>query len=408
MTVALLPARLPLPSSFDREPYIRSGQGEGSIWPYPHPSRASGPMSRRKLAKPRKTRVFHRRTPPGTAPGTVRSDQATAAVTITLIEYGGQHLSERKLNSIADLNISKTDSRVYWIDVVGLGNAAVIEAIGRRFDLHPLALEDVVHVHQRAKAEEYETALFIVARMLDQSERLQSEQVSLFLGSNFVITFQQHPGDCFDPVRQRIRQFGRIQTKGADYLAYALLDAIIDAYFPRVEEYGARLDELEERIWTSQRHGLLNELHEIRRDLLQLRKLLWQHREAVNALIRRELPLIAASTQPYLRDCYDHIIQLMDVTETFREFCTNLQELQLAEIGLRTNDVMKVLTLIATIFMPMSFVAGVYGMNFDPEVSGWNMPELGWRMGYPFALSIMAAIAGGMVTFFWFRGWLSR
>lgn len=365
-------------------------------------------MSRRKLVKKRKPKVFHRRTPPGTAPGTLKSDQSKAAAAITLIEYGGTFLREQALESISELDMAGTDGHVYWIDVVGLGDARIVEAIGRKFDLHPLALEDVVHVHQRAKTEEYEQNLFIVARMLDQNDGLDSEQVSLFLGKNFVITFQQRPGDCFEPVRQRIRQHGRIQTKGADYLAYALLDAIIDAYFPRVERYGSKLDELEERLWHDPRHDLLGDLHEIRRDLLQLRKLLWQHREAVNALTRRELPLIDAATQPYLRDCYDHIIQLMDVTETFREFCTNLQELQLAEIGLRTNDVMKVLTLIATIFMPMSFVAGVYGMNFDPEASPWNMPELAWTFGYPFALGIMAAIAGGMLTYFWRKGWLSR
>jgi magnesium transporter len=352
-------------------------------------------------------RKFQRRTTPGTAPGTLVSDPARSKTTLHVILYDTQALAEEAQIDLRGVPEPQAE-QVLWLDVVGLADAHVIEAIGKRFGLHGLALEDVLHVHQRAKAEEYAGSLFIVARMLASGDMQSSEQLSLFLGKNFVITFQERPGDCFDAVRERLRQSGRARGRSADYLAYALIDAIIDAYFPTLEQLGAQLDELDDHIFRARGVTLFNQLHGIRRDLIQLRKLLWQHREALNTLVRSDSPLIAADTQIYLRDCLDHVVQLMDVVETDRETCISMQELYLAEISQRTNDVMRVLTLIATIFMPLSFLVGVYGMNFDSSVSPWNMPETKWYYGYPLSLLLMAAVAGTMLHYFWRRGWFQR
>ncbi|MCL4152726.1 UNVERIFIED_CONTAM: hypothetical protein GTU68_000124, partial [Idotea baltica] len=281
-----------------------------------------------------------------------------------------------------------------------------IEEIGKRFDLHPLALEDAIHVHQRPKTEDYDSHLFIVARMLLPDEISITEQVSIFLGKNVVVTLQERDGDCFEAVRERIRQHSRIRDKDADYLAYALLDAIIDNYFPRIEEYRERLESLEDKLIKPNSNIAMNELHEIRRDLRHLRKLLWQHREATNSLLRLEHPLVNKETSLYIRDCHDHCVQLLDVTESYREYCTDLRDLYLAEVSMRTNDVMKVLTLIATIFMPMSFIAGLYGMNFDHNVSPYNMPETAWFYGYPFAIGLMSIIGFSLLYFFYRKGWI--
>jgi magnesium transporter len=238
------------------------------------------------------------------------------------------------------------------------------------------------------------------------NDELVSEQVSLFLGRNYVLTFQYLPGDSFDPVRSRLRTArGRIRNSGADFLAYALLDATIDGYFPVLEVYGTRIEEIEDRM--SERVGSesIHQTHRLRSDLMLLRRFIWPHREAVHALLRDEHPLISAETRVYLRDCYDHTVQIIDVVETHRDLCADLRELYFTQVSTRTNEIMKVLTIIATIFIPLGFIAGVYGMNFNTAVSRWNMPELNWPFGYPFALGLMAAVAGGLLYLFWRRGW---
>lgn len=349
-------------------------------------------------------RKFHRRTEPGAAPGTLVSDKSKHRTQFRIMMYGNGKLDERELSRPEEIP-EPVAEQVLWVDVNGLADADVIEAIGKKFNLHPLALEDVVHIHQRAKAEEYNDFLFVVARMLYVDRLLASEQVSIFIGRNFVITFQEDPGDCFNSIRERIRQNGRIHSRGADYLAYGLLDAIIDAYFPRMEKIGSQLDEIDEEITLGRGRVYLGQLHEIRRELIQIRKLLWQHRDALNALLRQENHLISHETQIYLRDCLDHVVQLMDVSETDRDSCIGLQELYLTDLGQRTNDVMKVLTLLSTLFMPMTFIAGVYGMNFNTQISRWNMPELNWYYGYPFSLILMAATGALLMGYFWSRGW---
>jgi magnesium transporter len=273
--------------------------------------------------------------------------------------------------------------------------------------LHRLALEDVVNAHQRPKVDEYEDATFIVCNMIHTEEGLQTEQVSIFVGERFVVTFQERPGDCFGPIRDRLRHGrGRVRREGPDYLAYTLIDTIIDGYFEPVEKYGDVIEALELAVVDRATKKVVSQIHAARRDLFLLRKTIWAQREMVAALSRETYFGFTDTTQLYLRDCYDHTIQLLDMTETYRDFATSLFELYLSTVSNRMNEIMKVLTIIATIFMPMSVIASIYGMNFDPEKSPWNMPELGWYFGYPFALGLMALVAIVMLALFWRRGWI--
>lgn len=353
-------------------------------------------------------RPFHRRSKPGAAPGTVRSDPEGLKPVIRVIAFGPDEMDEIDVADPQELRNIIGRRSVTWINVDGLGDAKVVKALGEMFNLHPLAMEDVVHVHQRAKVEAYDDQLFICARMVALADRLETEQLSIFVGKNFVLTFQEKPGDCLDPVRERIRKSrGRVRKLGPDYLAYALLDAVVDGYFPVLEKYGERLDDLEDRIARRTGKSTITQVHKNRGDLLHLRRTIWPHREAINSLLRDEHPLITADTQLYLRDCYDHAVQLIDVAETYREMCSDLRDFHYSQMGQKTNDVMKVLTIIATIFIPLGFIAGLYGMNFDSNKSRWNMPELHWVYGYPFALGLMATVSLGMIWYFYRRGWLS-
>jgi len=295
---------------------------------------------------------------------------------------------------------------VTWINVNGLADIALIEAIGKLFNLHQLALEDVINVHQRPKVEEYDEQLFIVTRMLPEPTSKETEQVSMFLGKGYVVTFQERPGDVFEPVRQRLRRDGgQIRKLGADYLVYALLDAVIDGYFPVLERRGEEVEHLEDLVVSKPREALLSVIHETKRDLLDLRRAVWPQREMLSALMRQDGGFIEERTKVYLRDCYDHVVQLIDIIETYREICSGLVETYLSSLSNRMNEIMKVLTIMATVFIPLSFIAGLYGMNFDPKASPWNMPELGWKYGYPFALGLMIAVAAGLLWSFWWRGW---
>lgn len=358
----------------------------------------------RALKIPLKVKVFRRRTKAASVPGTVVSDETDQSVRLRQIYFDQDELVENEVASVDELMDPAQQSGVLWIDVVGVGNGEVIESLGQRFELHPLAMEDVVHTHQRSKFDDYGDRIYFVVRMLRDEADLSSEQVSLFLGPNFVISIQEREGDCFEPIRERIRQHARVRHRKADYLFYALIDAIIDGYFPRLEDYGLRLEELEEQIF--KKDVRLEEIYNIRSDLVRIRKHVWQHREAIQSLNKQDHELISSDTQVFIRDCYDHTIQLIDVAESFRDQCTNLRELHLSEMSARQNEVMKTLTIFATIFMPMSFVAGVYGMNFDHHASQWNMPETEWYYGYPFALGIMGVIGFGLLFYFWRKGWL--
>jgi magnesium transporter len=326
-----------------------------------------------------------------------------------VIAYGPDRIIEQDIHDPAEISALVAQWPVVWLNLDGLADIKIIQALGEVMGLHSLALEDVVNVHQRPKVEDYDDHTFIVLRIPHAGTGLQTEQISLFLGDRFVVTFQERPGDCFDPVRDRIRkQSGRVRNAGADYLAYTLIDAAIDSFFPILESYGEHVEELESAVLREPAPGLVSALHDVKRDLLTLRRAIWPQREMVNTLIRDDAAFFAESTRVYLRDCYDHCIQLMDMVETYREIASGLVDLYLTTVSNRTNDIMKVLTIIATIFIPLSFVASLYGMNFDPESSPWNMPELDWRFGYPMVLALMLAVALGLVGYFVRRGWIGR
>lgn len=339
-------------------------------------------------------------------------DDTVSRATIQLISYGPVEFREQAVDDIKQLPslLAKPDW-VHWLNVDGVDDVDLIQQIGGMFQLHPLALEDVHQVHQRSKVEEYDGYLFLVVRMAAiEDESLVTEQLSMFVRDNCVFTFQEgRPGDCLESVRQRIRRANpQTRRTGADFLMYLLLDASINSYYPPLETMGERLDELEEAAESPRVRGLINELHRIRRDLLTLRRAIWPLRDAVTGLMRTDHPMVHSDTRFHLRDCHDHTVQLIDLSETFRELCSDLRELQYANINQRTNDVMRVLTIISTIFMPLGFIASVYGMNFNTSASPWNMPELNWPMGYPIVLGIMGVLMIAMIITFWRWGWIGR
>ena len=352
--------------------------------------------------------LYHirRKSLPGAIPGTMIAPASARQPVINLIAFGSDAIIEKK--DIAPEEIAALRSRhpVTWVDVVGLGSADIIAAIGKQFGLHRLALEDVLNTHQRPKAEEFDDHIFFVTRMFRPAVATRTEQVSIFLGPGFVLSFQEETGDCLEPVRERIRQGrGRIRSKPADYLCYALLDAVVDDYFPVLERYGEELEVLEDEVISRSRPEQIGQLHELKRELLTVRRAVWPQREMINAVIRDENPLIADATRPYLRDVYDHTVQLMDIIETYREIASGLVDVYISSVSARLNEIMKVLTIIATIFIPLGFIASLYGMNFDRS-SPWNMPELGWRFGYAFSLLLMGGTVAGLLMYFRRKGWL--
>ncbi len=355
-----------------------------------------------------KRHIVPRRTPPGAAPGSVVVDPRFPKPTIRVISYGPEAIVEKENVEIAKLSSYLGKNAVVWIDVAGLGDEAALKKIAETFSLHPLALEDVAHVDQRAKVEEYgEHLLFVVARLVTKDERFHTEQISLFVGDGFVLSFQERSGDSFQQVRERLRGGrGRMRSMGPDYLAYALIDSVIDSYFPLMEQFGERLDKLDDDLDENTAKYAMPKIHDARSELLLLRRAIWPHREAINQLVRDPHHLIKDETRVFLRDCYDNVMQLIDLTETYRELCSDLRDECLSFISNRLNEVMKVLTIIATIFMPISFLASLYGMNFDTSVSPLNMPELRWRLGYPFALFLMLSSVLGMLYFFRSKGWI--
>ena len=343
----------------------------------------------------------------GEVPGTLHVDPEAPAPVVRMICYGPDACEEQEVTDIAALGQAVGKAPVTWVNVDGLGDVKTISAIGEVFGLHPLALEDVVNVRQRAKVEQYGETLFVVTRMAMLGERLDTEQISLFLGKGFVLTFQEQAGDCLDPVRDRIRKgMGRIRKAGADYLAYAVLDAVVDGYFPVLEQYGEHLEDLEDQIAGKPGPSMTGRIHGAKRDLLALRRAIWPQREATSSLLREELDLIGETTRVYLRDCYDHVVQIIDMLETYREMTSGLLDAYQTNISNRMNEIMKVLTIIATIFIPLGFLAGIWGMNFNAEKSFWNMPMLNQPWGYRAALGLMLTIAAVMLVFFWRKGWL--
>ena len=350
---------------------------------------------------------------PGSIPGTLNIEDDAETPNIVLIDYNSDranHISNLTPESCA--KYMETNS-VSWVDVKGLGSENILQRLGKVFGLHPLVLEDIVNVPQRPKIEDYPDQLVIITQMVvpkPSGEGFWLEQVSLVVGKNYVLTVQEHPEkDCLRPVRRRIRfNKGSMRDMGADYLAYALWDAIIDGYFPVLEIYGEKIEDLEDEVIFNPSNQSLAQVYQVKRELLALRRAIWPQRNALNTLIRDGSSVIDPETLVFLRDCYDHTVQIIDIIETYRELASSLTDIYLSAISNKMNEVMKLLTVISSIFIPLTFIAGIYGMNFDPDVSPFNMPELEWYWGYPFCWALMLTTAGFLVYFFWRRGWFEN
>lgn len=323
---------------------------------------------------------------------------------ITIIDYDETHFQEKEVKTIDECFIFKDKPTVTWINIDGLHQVEILEKLGECYGLHPLVLEDILNTDQRPKMEDYGEYIYIVLKMLDyndKSNEIEPEQMSLILGPNFVFSFQEREGDTFNPIRERIRNSkGRIRKMGADYLAYTLLDSIVDNYFIILEKLGEKIEFLEEKLVTRPTPETLQVIHYLKREMIFLRRAVWPLREVVNGLERGESSLVKESTRVYLRDVYDHTIQAIDTIETYRDMVSGMLDIYLSSVSNRLNSVMKVLTIIATIFMPLTFLAGVYGMNFK------YMPELEWRWGYPLVWFIMVGIGISMLIYFRKRKWL--
>jgi magnesium transporter len=348
--------------------------------------------------------IFAKRHPKiGARPGTLVIAADAPLPKIRVMHFSPDRLTEHDVADPAELDAAFDPDTISWIDVQGFGDEKLIREIGERFSMHPLAIEDVVNIPQRPKAESYDEHMLIVVRMvrIDEDHKIDIEQVSIVLGASYVLTFQERYGDVLDPVRRRIRSgVGAMRTEGPDYVAYGIFDTIVDGYYPVLEQIGEYLEYLEDEVVERPTPELLRALNRTKNKLTNLRRSLWPQREAANRLCRDEHPLIDANVRLFLRDTYDHCVQTSEVTEMYREIVSGLMNTYLSAVANRTNEVMKVLTVVATIFIPLTFLAGIYGMNFE------NMPELHTRWGYPLFWVLIGVISAVMIMFFRRRGWL--
>lgn len=339
--------------------------------------------------------------PPGTLVHT--GERKTQTPRITLFDYDEQNFQEKQPTRIEECFPFKETATVTWINIDGLHDVGLIERLGKQFELHPLILEDILSTEQRPKLEDYDKHLFIVVRMLTyngQADSVEAEQVSMVVGANFLISFQEAVGDVFDVIRDRIRNAkGRIRKMGADYLAYSLIDAIVDNYFGILERLGEKIGSVEEELVTKPSQETLRRIQFLKREMIFLRKSVWPLREVINGLQRSESSLVTKPIVIYLRDVYDHTIHIMDTIESFRDMISGMLEIYVSSISNGLNSIMKVLTIIATIFIPLTFIVGVYGMNFP------NMPELRWRWSYPLVWVVIIASAVGMLVYFRKKKW---
>jgi magnesium transporter len=342
----------------------------------------------------------------GASPGTLVhiGEKKVGDTRITLIDYNQEHLRERVLEDIEEAFLLKDSPTATWINIDGLHDVEIIERTGANFGIHPLVLEDILNTNQRPKAEEFEDIVFVVMKMLDydkNAERILSEQFSLVLGPNYLITFQEVQGDVFNIVRERIRNpKSRIRKSGCDYLAYALIDAVVDHYFLILEKLGENIENIEESLLEDPGSETLQTLHGMKREMIYLRKQIWPIRELINSLMKGESDLVSESTGYFFRDIYDHTIQVMDTIESYRDILSGMLDIYLSTVSNKMNEVMKVLTIIATVFIPITFVAGIYGMNFK------FMPELQWRWGYVMVWAVIVVIVGLMIGFFKKKDWI--
>jgi magnesium transporter len=359
------------------------------------------------MKKIKKHKLIRRRSKKsGLPPGTLvyLGEKKVEQVRISYIDYDEQSYQEKQVSKIEECFPFKATPTVSWINIDGLHEVEILEKLGRQFELHPLMLEDILNMDQRPKYEDFDKHIFIVLKMLsfdNETQSVESEQVSLVLGENFVISLQERVGDVFDPIRERIRNAkGRIRKLGPDYLMYSLLDAIVDNYFGILEKLGDKIEAMEEELVGEPTQKTLQQIHYLKKEMIYLRRSVWPLRELISGMERSESPLIEDSTDAYLRDLYDHTIQVIDTMESFRDMVSGMLDTYLSSLSNRMNSIMKVLTIIATIFIPLTFVAGVYGMNFK------YMPELNSRWGYPVVWLVMLIIAGAMLIYFKRKKWL--
>jgi len=342
----------------------------------------------------------------GTPPGTLLhiGEKKTEQVKITVVDYDEAHYTEQEIVNIGDCLAFKDKPTTTWINITGIHQLDIIEKIGGVFGLHPLLLEDVVNTEQRPKIEDFEDYLFVVLKFLSykkHEEVIEPEQISIIIGLNFVISFQEIDLEIFHPIQERIRNGkGKIKKSGADYLAYTLIDTIVDNYFILLEILGDRIDRIEEELISYPTTDTLQKIHALKKEMLLVRKSIWPLRVVVNTLEKTEPPLIRESTEIYLRDVYDHTIQIIDTIEAFRDIISGMLDIYLSSVSNKMNEVMKVLTIIATIFIPLTFIAGIYGMNFH------YIPELEWRWSYFAVLLVMGIVGISMVFYFWKKKWL--
>ena len=357
---------------------------------------------------PSAKRVRHKRSPVGAPPGTLVADPAAPqpALTLTGIAQDSSMLFENA--SIEAVRNCRTEWPLVWIDCVGLGDVDLIRELGTIFGLHSLALEDTINTSQRPKADFYDDHAYVVVRMINDTVSQRWEQISVFFGDNFVITFQERAGDPFEPVRKRIQAPlpNRLRTRKADYLAYALIDAVVDSYFMPIETIGEAIDGIEDEMLAAPAKSHLHDLHRLRREVVALKRALWPLRDALAALIRAETPYVHRETAVYFNDTLDHAVRLIDTVDTDRELLAELLDTHSSLSQARVSEVISILTIVSAIFIPLTFLVGVWGMNFDTAVSPWNMPELEWRYGYPVALGFMLFVALSLLGYFKWRKWL--
>ena len=350
--------------------------------------------------------MFKKRHPEvGARPGTLVIAESAQIPKIHVMHFNAKQVTEEEVTDLETLWKAHDEDTITWVDVQGFGDEATIRRIGEIFSLHPLAMEDITNVPQRPKADAYEDQLFLTTRTVrfSKAKRIEMKQICIVLGKNYVLTFQERYGTIFDPIRKRVHNpKGRMRKYGAGYLAYALFDTVIDAYYPVLENLGNYLEQLEDQIVRNPSAEVLRRLNQIKNQLVHLRRSIWPQREAATSLIRVPSPLIDEEVQIYLRDTYDHCVQTAEVTEMYREMVSGLMNTYLSAVSNRTNEVMKVLAIVATLFMPPTLVAGIYGMNFD------YMPELGIWWAYPLVLLTMIGMVSGMTYFFYRKGWIGK
>lgn len=367
----------------------------------------------RKTGKHRLRHALHlfpgRFTSPGNVPGDLSRppDLVPVPASLYLLDFDASDLTEKDDCTLEEARNYFESPRATWLHIQGTPTEELLQSVGEAYHLHPLALEDVLHTGQRAKVEAYQGEVFAVLGVPQLIEgQIETTQLSLFLGDTWVVSFCSSAHDPFDAVRQRAaRADSRIRRRGVDYLFYTLLDTAIDLSFPTMEVLGERIEALELTVFDDPKREALDEIHHLKRELVLLRRTLWPQRDMLNNLLRDEYPQIQESTKLYLRDCYDHAIHALDLVESYREMASSLLDIYLSSLSNRLNDVMKVLTIIATVFIPLSFIVGLYGMNFDRSVSPWNMPELGMRFGYPLLWLVMLSVVAGMLYYFRRKRW---